>query len=115
MPQNDDLKTGWLSPTGDFHPCYSYDHISEARSITGKFKYSECKNPDEELMNAGWVYIGISSFMCHEWRIGWRKFLTDYQINFLKPYFEDSLIPVNDYAVLKWKREVEKDYEYGVD
>lgn len=106
-----ELKTGWLSPEGDFYPCFSYDHNEEARAILKNLGHI-CHHPDDELMDLGWVYVGISSFMCHEWRIGWHKFLTEYQINFLKPYFEDSELPVNEFAVLRWKREVEKDFDY---
>ena len=52
---------GWLSPMGDFYPCHSYDHLDEARKILKK-KWNECRNPDDVLMDAGWVYIGMSSF-----------------------------------------------------
>lgn len=107
----DELKTGWLSPAGDFYTCYSYGHNEEARVILTTLGY-DYHHPDDELMALGWVYVGISSFLCHEWRIGWNKFLTEYQINFLKPYFEDSELPVNEFAVLRWKREVEKDFDY---
>ena len=31
---NEQIKTGWLSPTGEFHPCTVYDHIYVARKIT---------------------------------------------------------------------------------
>lgn len=104
----EELKTGWLSPGGDFFPCYSYDHEEEARKIVDKFGYPEIENShaDDNLMSHGWAYVGISDFMCHEWRIGWEKFLTEPQKQFLRPYFEESNLPVNDLAVWKWEREV---------
>lgn len=102
----ENLKTGWLAPDGSFFPCYSYDHAEEAREIVTKLGYSTIEYPhaDDNLMAHGWCYIGISSFFCHEWRIGWNKFLTDLQKNFLKPYFESDL-PVNDFAKMRWERE----------
>lgn len=108
MGNYEDLKTGWLSPAGDFFPCFSYDHNEEAREILKTLGRDYPHHPDDELMEAGWVYIGISSFLVHEWRIGWNKFLTEYQINFLKPYFESDL-SVPDYTKWRWKREVEKE------
>jgi len=62
-------------------------------------------------MDAGYVYVGIASFFGHEWRIGWKKFLTDYQINFLRPYFEQSAIAMDEMSLLRWKHEVEKEFD----
>lgn len=93
--------------------CHSYDHIAKAKEIVDKLGYSyigpEGKrvHADDNLMAHGWCYIGISCFMYHEWRIGWEKFLTEYQKQFLKPYFEESDLPVNDFAVMKWEQETE--------
>lgn len=107
MTNYEELKTGWLSPEGDFYPCYSYDHNEEARSILKILGREYPHHPDDELMDIGFVYIGISSFLCHEWRIGWNKFLTEYQINFLKPYFESDL-PVSEFTMHRWRNEVEQ-------
>lgn len=111
----EELNTGWLSPAGEFFPCHSYDHNEEARVIVSKFGYSDlCQDEygtqkiihaDDNLMAHGWVYIGISTFFCHEWRIGWGKFLTEIQKRFLRPYFEESDLPVNEFAVYRWKQE----------
>ena len=109
----EELDTGWLAPDGSFFKCHSYDHIAEAREIVDKLGYSDISpegkriHADDNLMSHGWCYIGISCFMCHEWRIGWNKFLTEYQKQFLKPYFEESDLPVNEFAVMKWERETE--------
>lgn len=109
----EELNTGWLAPDGSFFQCYSYDHLEEAREIVDKLGYPDINSEgkrihaDDNLMAHGWCYIGISCFMCHEWRIGWKKFLTEYQKQFLRPYFEESDLPVNEFAVMKWERETE--------
>lgn len=110
------LRQGWLSPSGEFVECNSYDHLCVARSLAGHLNtpdYDQRRertvSADEKLMNAGWVYIGISSFMCHEWRIGWARDLSPEQRIFLKPYFEDGDgLPVNDVAIMRWEMEREK-------
>lgn len=101
------LKTGWLAPDGSFFECNSYDHNDEAKHIIKKIGY-ECPNNhyDDFLMEKGWVYIGISVFLNREWRVGWNKFLTYPQKQFLKPYFEDN-IPMVCYAQCKWEQEME--------
>lgn len=89
------LKSGWLSPTGEFFPCISFDHIVTARELAEHLNL---------LMNSGWVYIGISTYGRHEWRIGWKTHLTYEQKRFLTPYFEDEL-PVDSMSVLRWNDE----------
>lgn len=110
----EELNTGWLAPDGSFFECCSYDHVSTARELVDKFGYPDIVDlqripADDNLMNHGWCYIGISSFLSHEWRVGWNKFLTENQKRFLKPYFEESDLPVNEFAVMRWKREVYND------
>lgn len=105
----EELNTGWLAPDGSFSPCSSYDHCEEAMRLVGRLGYPTIEHPhaDDNLMAHGWVYTGISCFLCHEWRIGWNKFLTEPQKQFLKPYFEESDLPVNEFSVMRWGREVE--------
>ena len=109
-----EYRTGWISPTGEFVECDSYSHISTAREIAEKLhlgqqydtKRARWLSDDEKLMNAGWVYVGISSFMGREWRIGWRSRLTSEQVRFLRPYIEDGGgIPVNNVAAMRWEEE----------
>lgn len=107
-----DLTTGWLSPNGEMYTCGSYDHVSTAEELVKKYKYvstvyfSVC---DDLLMERGWVYIGISSLGAHEWRIGWKKFLTESQKSFLRPYFEDSEIPVSSMSRINWENEFDSE------
>ena len=101
----EELKTGWLSPSGDFWECPCYEHICTAVEIVSKFNYMQIgKSADDILYCNGWAHIGISTFGPNEWRISWKNFLTDYQKNFLKPYFEDYY-PVNSISLYRWKTE----------
>ena len=95
------LKTGWLSPNGDFYPCGVYEHLSLAREI---LKDEIANTDDEKLHDCGFVSISISQLGVKEWRIYWKHFLTEAQKNFLKRYFEDDMaegITTN----MRWERE----------
>ena len=104
---NTTLKFGWLSPAGELWECCSYDHCSTARKIVDKYGYATIQHrcADDCLMANGWAYIGTSEFD-YEYRIGWKNFLTDYQKNFLRPYFEDPTTPVNLIARQRWESEL---------
>jgi hypothetical protein len=105
------LKLGWLSPDGELYVCNSYDHTELARDIVKQFNYPRYDmqgnyfEPDDNLLNHKWVRIAVSSLGRKEWRISWKDFLTDYQKQFLKPYFEDTEIPMGYLAQAKWDRE----------
>ena len=110
----DELKQGWLSPTGEFFQCSSFDHYATAKELAEKIsapsinKKNRQYSDDDRLLAAGWAYIGIGSFLCHEWRIGWEQSLTPEQVQFLRPYFEDGNgIPVNSVSGERWKWEIE--------
>ncbi len=99
------MKTGWLSPTGEWFPCPVYDHIFWARKLSG-----EDRRADDVLINRGWVKISITQLGRKEWRIYWnnRLGLTPEQKQFLKPYFEsDSDFPVDDWTRHFWEVENE--------
>lgn len=109
----DDLRQGWLSPTGEFRECSSYDHVSTAREIAEilhlpdiDVKTGRQISGDDALMKCGWAYVGISSFWRHEWRIGWDRNLTPEQVRFLRPYFEGACLPVNEYSLMRWMDEL---------
>lgn len=107
-----ELRTGWLSPDGELYECSSYDHMTEARKIVKKFSYPPTSsqryswNADDTLMAKRWVYIGISSLGEREWRIRWSGFLTESQKRFLKPYFEDKYMPVNENSKTRYEEEM---------
>ena len=96
------IKTGWLSPTGEWFPCEVYDHIFVARRLSG-----EDHRADDILINRGWVKISISQWPTKRWSIWWRHFyLTPEQKQFLEPYFApDSELPVNDFERDYWEEE----------
>lgn len=100
----DEIKTGWLSPTGEWHPCPVYDHISVARRLSG-----EDRRADDVLISRGWVKISITQLGRREWRIYWDRHigLSHEQKQFLEPYFaEDSEYPIDlltkDYFEEEW-------------
>lgn len=54
------LRQGWLSPTGEFFECNSYDHCEMARKLADNLslqridiKTSRIISEDEQLLNAG--------------------------------------------------------------
>lgn len=105
MNKATELKTGWLSPNGDFYECGVYEHFSLARAI---LKDSYEKHPDDELFSLGFAEITISQLGVKAWNVYWSHFLTEQQKNFLKPYFEDEKLPVGGVTKMRW--EMENDY-----
>lgn len=109
-----ELKTGWLSPTGEFFETGLYEHNEAARRITENigicdydFKTNRRISADEQLLRTGWAFIGIGVYFEHEWRIGWGELpLTPEQRAFLRPYFEESDIPVNSIAKYRWEEQI---------
>ena len=101
---NSEIKTGWLSPTGEWYPCPVYDHIYVAKQLSG-----EDKRADDVLIARGWVKISITQLGRKEWRIYWHRHigLTYEQKRFLSPYFEkDSEFPIDDYTRDLWEDEL---------
>lgn len=97
------LKTGWLSPTGEFFPCDTFEHIAVAEKLAG-----ESYKADEILMKRGFVHISISLLGRKEWAIFWdlRHNLTPEQVRFLRPYFEENTFPVCFSAKCRWEKEI---------
>ena len=97
------MKTGWLSPTGEWFSCPVYDHIYMARKLSG-----ESNRADDVLINRGWVKISITQLGHKEWRIYWnrRLGLSFEQKKFLEPYFEvDSDFPIDELTRSFWEDE----------
>lgn len=89
-----EIPTGWLAPDGELWECDYYEHAAVAEEICEKLQlycdpYSR-KGSDDCLLSNGWVKLGISSLGQKRYRVHWEKFLTDYQRNFLKKYFENE-------------------------
>ncbi len=102
MSRTTELETGWLSPNGDFYPCGVYEHLSCARKILND-EYAN--RADEKLQDSGFAEITISQLGVKEWRVYWKNFLTEQQKNFLKPYFENEVFPMDDMVKMRWERE----------
>ena len=111
-----ELKQGWLSPTGEFFECSSYNHMALAHELSDPLGLPDIDPKtlrriydDDKLLNAGWVSIGINTYLCHEWIIAWKRTLTPEQKQFLRPYFEESEevygIPVNMCICTLWEEE----------
>ena len=97
------MKTGWLSPNAEWHPCPVYDHIYLAEKLSG-----ESRRADDALLRKGWVKISITQLGRREWRIMWLRswILTPEQRQFLEPYFApDSELPIDDYTKSLWEEE----------
>lgn len=93
------MQTGWLSPTGEWHPCETYEHTTYASRIL--------ESSEGRLEKAGWVKITRSAMGIREQKIYWdlRHSLTPEQIRFLRPYFEENDIPVCELATYRFRKE----------
>lgn len=104
------MKTGWLSPCGDFTECGCYEHLKAADKIVELFGYATFFNDrindsDDTLMYYGWAYIGKSS-IDHTYRVGWERFLTEQQKAFLAPYFEEA-VPMDEFSRYRYESETD--------
>ena len=95
------MQTGWLSPTGEWHPCETYEHTNYASRILN--------SSESRLENTGWVKITRSAMGIREQKIYWdlRHTLTPEQAHFLRPYFEENDIPVCKLAEYRFRKEME--------
>lgn len=101
------MQTGWLDTAGDFYPCAVFDHIAMAEGIVDDLGLvSRTKHhADEILLEHGWVQITRSLLGMKEQNIFWDRFLTEYQKNFLRPYFEKNDEPICSIAKMRWEYE----------
>ena len=103
------MQTGWLDTAGDFYPCSVFDHIGMAEGIVNdlglvsRTKY----HADEILLENGWVQITRSLLGMKEQKVYWERFLTEYQKNFLRPYFEENDEPICSIAKMRWEYETD--------
>lgn len=93
------IKLGWLSPTGEMIECNAYGHIQAAYDILDKNYDMGCVlNPDDVLVGLGWVHICRGAILDHNYHFFWNvnRFLTLEQIQYLKPYFEDEGVSIDE-------------------
>ena len=95
------MQTGWLSPTGEWHPCETYEHTSYASRVLN--------SSESRLENTGWVKITRSAMGIREQKIYWdlRYTLTPEQVRFLRPYIEENDIPVDELVKYRFRKETE--------
>lgn len=93
------MQTGWLSPTGEWHPCETYEHTTYASRVL--------ESSEDRLEKTGWVKITRSAMGMREQKIYWdlRHSLTPEQVRFLRPYFEENDIPVCHLAAYRFEKE----------
>ncbi len=118
MTPANELKTGWLSPSGEFTPCSYYEHYSTARVIAAalqvpSYDFKKERRIDEEqaIIDAGYVLVGRSTVFFHGWRIEWSLYhtLTPEQRQFLEPYFQDAS-QIEEMTMMRWKDELWTEY-----
>lgn len=103
------MQTGWLDPTGTFYPCKVFEHVEMANDLVDLLKIeSPTYHGDETLLKNGWVQITRSLLGVKEQNIFWEKFLTEYQKQFLRPYFEENDEPVSSTAMKRWEFETDR-------
>ena len=103
------MQTGWLDPAGCFYPCNIYEHYDLAIELVACI-YPEIMDDEYEdviLLNRGWVQITRSQIGQKTQNIYWDRFLSEFQKQFLRPYFEDNDEPISSVSMMKWKHETE--------
>ena len=96
---------GWLAPDGTFCPCGWGSHVTMAESICKQRGFSfSSKSADDVLMEHGYVHL-TQSFLTGEYSFFWDRLLTTMQIAVLKPYFENSDLPISKSTQMEWEFE----------
>lgn len=105
----DELKTGFMSPSGDFYETGYMEHLHIADELYEIIHNSACvSDPEEELMKEGWLSIHVLGIL-DRFLFGFMGHLTSEQIRIIKPVVEenwDQIIRSN-----RWELEIEF---YGV-
>lgn len=109
------FKIGWLSPTGEFIECDSYNHIKIAQDVAEKlhlpsydFENERSISADDALFKIGWAHIGVTGSLKKEWFVFWNRKLTPEQVAFLRPYFESEKLNIGPVTKQHWTLEMEK-------
>lgn len=102
------MQTGWLDPIGNFYPCKTYEHFDLAVELVAQIypEIMDDKFEDCILLDRGWVQITRSQIGQKAQSIYWKKFLTEYQKQFLRPYFEENDEPISLASKMKWDYEI---------
>lgn len=99
----DELKTGFMSPSGDFYETEYMEHLHIADELYGSIHDSACvSDPEEELMKEGWLSIHVLTMFEHGFLFSFRGHLTSEQIKIIKPIVEENwnrIIKINRRAL----------------
>lgn len=104
-------KTGWLSPSGDFYPCRSYDHVAKAEEICSALNCEMVADVyDDELLKRGFAKLGISLLGNKQFYIRWERPLTvnqRYLLNDIVENPQEGDLPLDALTLGMWKYEDE--------
>lgn len=102
------MQTGWLDPAGNFYPCETFEHYDVAVVLVDRLfpEIMDERCEDDILKERGWVQITRSLIGKKEQSIYWDRFLTEYQKQFLRQYFEENDEPISLASKMKWEREI---------
>lgn len=86
-----ELKTGFMSPSGDFYETGYMEHLHVADELYGSIHDLACmSDPEEELMKEGWLSIHVLIMFENGFLFKFMGHLTSEQIKIIKPVVEDN-------------------------
>ena len=106
-----DLKTGWMSPEGDFYPTEYMEHLATADEIwTISFGDPSPNDVDRKLVSSGWCEIHCLTFREHGFLFNFEGHLSPEQKAVIKPVYEE-----NKHRILKSSAlDLEEEFYGGV-
>ena len=86
-----ELRTGWLSPDGDFYPTGYMEHLAVADEIWSSiYNNSPPNDVDRRLVKLGWCDIKYLTFLEHGFLFNFERHLTPEQKSVIQPVFENN-------------------------
>ena len=105
-----ELKTGFISPNGDFYESGYMEHLYVADEIYQSIYGVACvSDPEEEIIKDGWLSIHFLGFLDNGFLFKFKGHLTSEQIRAIKPIIEDNW----DRVIKSNRLELEMEF-YGV-
>lgn len=106
----DELKTGFMSPSGDFYETEYMEHLYIADELYKSIHGLACvSDSEEELLKEGWLSIHTLMMIDHGFLFEFRGHLTSEQIRIIKPVVEENW----NHIIKSNRRELEIEF-YGV-
>lgn len=107
-----ELKSGFISPTGEFFQVESFEHISAAEKIYndlhGTNLHALSLNDVEYLLcKEGWCVIHFMTFMEHGYMFNFYRHLTTEQKRVIRPVVEKSTERIIERSMIKLRQEFE--------